>query len=362
MTACCRRPNCPAVAASRSRATNIAHGWRRPSRRQDRNHDGFLDAARTGNAAAVGSLVHRSWPPREPTLVMVRTFQRRGLPCASARPAGCPCPPSPRRPARHLRARAGRVQPAGAAGAIPRAHPGQWPAGDQRRGPRQPDRRGPGLVPRRLQGRPAGTLRLRAPVRAPDVQGHRAHARRADGPPHRGRRRQQQRLHRRRHHQLLRGRPQQLPADPAVGRGRAPVQPQGRRQELQVRARGGAGGIPAAGTRRSVRQAVQRDRSALLRRASVQATDHRQHRGSRRRFAAGRDRFPQDVLSSRQRDPDRHRRLRSEAARCLGRPVFRLDPEARVRHPAGRPDRTGAQPGQAIHRDQRDRAAAGGWR
>ena len=206
--------------------------------------------------------------------------------------------------------------------------PAQRPAGDQRGGPRQPHRHRAGLVPRRLEGRSAGPLGLRAPVRAPDVQEHQAHARRADGSPHRGRRRRQQRLHRRRRHQLLRGGAQQLPADPAVGRGRAAVQPQRGREELQVRARGGAGGISPERAGQSLRQAVQRDRPALVHGASVQATDHRQHRGSRRRLAAGRDRLPPDVLPPGQRHPDRRRRLRPEAARRVGRSLLRLDPEA----------------------------------
>ena len=229
-------------------------------------------------------------------------------------------------------------EPAGAAGAIPRAHPGQRPAGPQRRGPRQPDRRGAGLVPRRLEGRSAGPLGLRAPVRAPDVQEHGAHAGRADRPADRGCRRQQQRLHRRRHHQLLRGRAEQLPADAAVGRGRAPVQPQRRRRPTSSPSarwcRRNTGRacwpIPTASCSTAIdphSYAVHPYQRPTI--GSIEDLDAASLRG--------RDRLPRDVLPARQRDPDRRRRLRPEAARCLGRPVFRLDPEAGRADPAGRP-------------------------
>ena len=49
-------------------------------------------------------------------------------------------------------------------------HPAQRPARDRAHRPQGADRRGQHLVPRRQQGRAAGPQRLRAPVRAPDVQ------------------------------------------------------------------------------------------------------------------------------------------------------------------------------------------------
>ena len=53
-------------------------------------------------------------------------------------------------------------------------HPAERPDADRARGPQGADRRGEHLVPRRLQERAAGPHRLRAPVRAPDVQRERA--------------------------------------------------------------------------------------------------------------------------------------------------------------------------------------------
>ena len=86
----------------------------------------------------------------------------------------------------------------------------------------------------------------------------------------------------RRRHGLPRGRAVEPPRDAALGRGRADGEPEGRRGELQVRARGGRGGVPPARPRLAVRPLLQRDRAGVVPRASVQAAGDRQHRGPRR--------------------------------------------------------------------------------
>ena len=155
--------------------------------------------------------------------------------------------------------------------------------------------------------------------------------RRAVRPPDRGRRRRQQRLHRRRRHQLLRGgarattcrrccgpRPSGCPTSTSTRRTSSPS---ARWCEEEYRQR-----VLAI----AVRQAVQRDRPAARTRVHpYKRPTHRQHRGPRR----GHARTTSSPSTTRyyrpdNADPDRRRRLRSEAARRLGRPVLRLDPEA----------------------------------
>ena len=75
----------------------------------------------------------------------------------------------------------------------------------------------------------------------------------------------------------------------------------------------------------------------LLRRASLCAARHRQHRGSRRRDDRGRPRLPRHLLSARQCGAGRRRQFRPGPARPLGRPIFRADR-------AGRRPRSRASP------------------
>ena len=78
------------------------------------------------------------------------------------------------------------------------------PHRDRARGPQGADRRGERLVPRRLEERAAGPDRLRAPVRAPDVQRQRALRQGVPGAARAGRRDRSQRHDQRGPHQLLR--------------------------------------------------------------------------------------------------------------------------------------------------------------
>ena len=69
-------------------------------------------------------------------------------------------------------------------------------------------------------------------------------------------------------------------------------EPQGRRGELQVGARGRQGGVPPARPRLAVRPPLQRDLVGVVPRASLQAAGHRQHRGPRGGDARRRRRLP----------------------------------------------------------------------
>ena len=134
-------------------------------------------------------------------------------------------------------------------------HPRQRPSGlfD----PRHLDleRVGPGLVRRRIEGRSARPLGLRAHVRASDVQVDPQPGARADGPADRGCRRLQQRLDQRRLHQLLRGGPGQPSPAAALGRGRADGLAGRRAGLLRLRARRGEGGVALSPSRPALRQA-----------------------------------------------------------------------------------------------------------
>ncbi len=81
---------------------------------------------------------------------------------------------------------------------------GQRAARDRARGPQGADRRGHDLVPRRLQERDAGQNRVRAPVRAPDVQRQRALRRRVLPAARGSRRNEHERHDELRPHELLR--------------------------------------------------------------------------------------------------------------------------------------------------------------
>ena len=120
---------------------------------------------------------------------------------------------------------------------LPRAGAAERAEGDHRARPHHAQRHRAGLVRRRGQERSARPLRLRAPVRAHDVQGHPRHAGRVHGPADRGRRRHEQRLHPGRHHRVLRGDPRRRPAAADLGRSRADELAGGRQGQLQFRAR-----------------------------------------------------------------------------------------------------------------------------
>ena len=154
-----------------------------------------------------------------------------------------------------VRRRSRAVHPAAR---VSRARAPQRLARGHGRGPREPHGERAGLVRRRRQGRSRRPLRLRASLRAPDVQEHEVPRERAVRPPHRGRRRQQQREHARRRDQLLRGGAVESPRAPAVGRGRAHGQSRRERGQLQVGAHRRAGGVSPTRARRSPTDASSR--------------------------------------------------------------------------------------------------------
>ncbi len=102
------------------------------------------------------------------------------------------------------------------------------------------------LVPRRVEGREARPHRVRAPVRAHDVQG--LEERRAGSARlvHRQRRRPGQRRDARRHHGLLADGARAVSAADVVARGRPHGHAAHRRRHVQARARGRQGRAPDA--------------------------------------------------------------------------------------------------------------------
>ena len=227
----------------------------------------------------------------------------------------------------------------------------------------QLQRLGPGLVRRRLEGRSARPLGLRAPVRAYDVQVDPQHGARAVRPADRGCRRLQQRLDQRRLHQLLRGRPGQPPAAPALGRGRADGLAGRRAGLLRLRARRGEGGVAQPRPRRALRAAVlplstRRSPTTCIpmRRPGIGSIEDLDAAtiDDVRAFHATYYRPDNAVLVvAGNFDPG--------AARPLGRPVFRRrsrGPPAPIpRVTAVEPERTA---GAALHRLRAEHAAAGG--
>ena len=251
----------------------------------------------------------------------------------------------------------------GPAHRLPAAHAGQWPEGHLGRKPRQPDCERAGLVSRRRQRRSARPLRVRASLRAHDVQGHDLSEGRAVRSHDGGRRRQQQRLDRQRRDDLRRGDSVEPSRDTALGRSRADAAPESGRGEFQIGTRRRRRGIPRARAGLALRPLLHRARIGPLPAAPVPAPDHRQHRRPRRRHAGRRRRVPRRVLPARQRDTDRRRRLRRGAARRLGRQVLRsgfarpADAAARARG-----ERTAVAGRSHDHDHRASRALAGGRR
>ena len=142
---------------------------------------------------------------------------------------------------------------------------------------------------------------------------------RAVRPADRGCRRLQQRLDQRRLHQLLRGRPRQPSAAPALGRGRADELAGDRAGLLRLRARRGEGGVAQPRARPALWPALLSLSPAdLLRRASLCPARHRQHRGSRRGDDRGRARLPRHLLPARQCGAGRRRQFRSRPSSIAG--------------------------------------------
>ena len=172
-----------------------------------------------------------------------------------------------------------------------------------------------------IEGREARPHRLRAPVRAHDVQG--LEERRAGGARlvHRQRRRPGQRRDARRHHGLLADGAGAVSAADAVARGRPDGDAAHRRGHVQARARGREG--RAADARRE--PALRPVAGVALRRrvhgAPVQASRHRQHEGPRGGLDRRRARVLSHLLRADQRDADHRRRLRRRPGRATGRAV-----------------------------------------
>ena len=99
----------------------------------------------------------------------------------------------------------------------------------------------------------------------------------------------------------------------------------------------------------------------LLRRASLCAARHRQHRGSGRRDDRRRARLPRHLLPARQCGAGRRRQFRPGPARPLGRSIFRADRAARRRRSRASPRSSRARtPGAPLHGLRGEHAAARG--
>ena len=136
---------------------------------------------------------------------------------------------------------------------VRRLHAAQRAAGHPARGSLDADRPRDALVPRRIEGREDRAHRLRAPVRAHDVQGQQERAARGAHLVHRVGRWAEQRLHHRGHDGLLADRAGAVPAADAVARGGPDGVAAHRGRHVQDRAAGGQGGTPAAGGEPAVR-------------------------------------------------------------------------------------------------------------
>ena len=214
------------------------------------------------------------------------------------------------------------------------------------------------VVPRRVEGREARPHRVRAPVRAHDVQGLEKRGAGSARLVHRQRRRPGQRRDARRHHGLLADGARAVSAADAVARGRPHGHAAHRRGHVQARARGRQGRAPDARREPALRPAA---RAALRRRvhgASVQAPGHRQHEGPRGRLHRRRPRVLSHLLRADQCDPHHRRRLRRRPGRAPGRAVLRQDPEAAEGRAARHPARAADDAREAAH-DRRGVAAAG---
>src|SRR5665213_2802043 len=190
------------------------------------------------------------------------------------------------------RRRPDRVQP---------AHACERPARHHRRGSSRADRCDRRRLRRRREERSGRALGVRAPVRAPDVQGHGERQARVARPLHRRCRRLQQCLHGRGHHQLLRDRSVESPRTAAVGRGRSHGEPHRRPAELRHRTQGRDRRVRPERAGAAVRDAL-RACGRRVHDASLQERRHRQSRSVERGVAGRRGRVSQDVLPARQRD------------------------------------------------------------
>ena len=112
------------------------------------------------------------------------------------------------------------------------AHPPERPASNSARRPRSAHHQPASLVSRRRKRRAPRTHRLRAPLRAPDVQRLGARSCRGTFAHHRSRRRIRQRRNHRRHYQFLRNFPEQLSRARPVARSRPHGQPERQRGKL----------------------------------------------------------------------------------------------------------------------------------
>ena len=175
-------------------------------------------------------------------------------------------------------------------------------AGRAPRGSLDADRPRRDLVPRRLEEREAGPHRLRAPLRAHDVQG--LEERRARRAPvvDLERRRPEQRLHQRRRDGLLADVPGAVPAARALARGRSHGVAAHRREGVQDRARGRQGRAADARREPALRPAERNRLRPGVHGPSLQAPDDRQHEGSRGGVDRGRARFLPHLLRAEQRD------------------------------------------------------------
>ena len=175
------------------------------------------------------------------------------------------------------------------------------------------------LVSRRLEGREAWAHRVRAPLRAHDVQGL------------------EERASPKSHTSIIAsigGRSnaytqedatvfwETLPAQylplALLARGRSDGDAARRSRRVRERARGRQGRAPAARRQSALRPAERDPLRPRVHDASVQAPDDRQHEGSRGGVARGRPRFPRHVLRSGKRGGDDRRRLRFGAGHAAG--------------------------------------------
>ena len=192
----------------------------------------------------------------------------------------------------------------------------EWAARDPLGGSLHADRPRLAHVPRRLEERAAWPHRLRAPLRAHDVQGleeRRAGAAHVD---HFRRRRPQQRLHHRGRNGLLADAARALHAARALDGSRPHGHAARGRRGVPARARGRQGRAADAHRQPAVRPVVRDHLRPRVRGASLQEPDDRQHGRPRGRVDRGRARVPPDVLCAGERNARRRRRLRSPRRHC----------------------------------------------
>ena len=204
--------------------------------------------------------------------------------------------------------------------------------GDPLRGPFDADRAPAALVSRRLEEREAGADRVRAPLRAPDVQGlEERRARRAHVDDFVGRR-PEQRLHDDDETVFWETVPAQyLPLALWLEADRMATL-RIDRDTLRQRARGGEGRAADARRQPAVRPAERDHLRPGVHDASVQASDDRQHGGPRSGVGRGRARLLPDLLRAGERDAGARRRFRHGAGEAAGRRSI----SAACRRPSGR--------------------------